>query len=167
MTKKLTFIFSMILSGLLTVVILINIGSQIRWDKVPVIKYFVLQINLYPADFDAQYLDEPIKWYELDEEPEDFEGNGYGRWFAINPYTKRMLKNYMRENNLGIVPDEWIDLQITSNFEECLEIFEFVELSEEERTPISRISTLEFLLIIFSILSVTSWMLYFIFKYRC
>ena len=73
----------------------------------------------------------------------------------------------MRENNLGIVPDEWIDLQITSNFEECLEIFEFVELSEEERTPISRISTLEFLLIIFSILSVTSWMLYFIFKYRC
>ena len=88
-------------------------------------------------------------------------------WFAINPYTKRMLKNYMRENNLGIVPDEWCDLEINSNFEECLEIFEFVELSEEERTPVSKFSVFEILLIIFSILSVTSWMLYFIFKYRC
>ncbi len=167
MAKKLTFIFSMILSGLLTVVILINIGSQIRWDKIPVIKHFVLQINLYPAAFDAQYLDEPIKWYQLDEEPEDFEGNGYGRWFAINPYTKRMLKNYMRENNLGIVPDEWCDLEINSNFEECLETFEFVELSEEERAPVSKFSVFEILLIIFSILSITSWIVYFIFRRRC
>ncbi len=167
MTKKLTFIFSMILSGLLTVVILINVGSQIRWDKVPVIKYFVLQINLYPAAFDARYLDEPIKWYQLDREPADFEGNGTGGWFSINPYTKRLLKNYMRENNLGIVPDVWYDLEITSNFEECLEIFEFVKLGEEERAPVSKISVPEILLIIFSILSVTSWILYFIFKYRC
>ena len=167
MISKLTLFFARTLTVLLVITILINIGSKIRWDKVPIVSFFVLQINLYPADFDARYLDEPIKWYQLDEEPEDFEGNGTGRWFAINPYTLNLLKNYMRDNNLGIVPDEWIDLQTTSNFEECLEIFEFTELSEEERVPFKKNSVPKILLVIFSILSVTCWILYFIFKHLC
>lgn len=103
---------------------------KIRWDKVPVVRFFVLEINLYPSGFDAEYLDEPIKWYQLKKEPEDFSEKGAGPWFAVNPYTLNLLENYMYKNNLGIVPGSWPDLQITSNFEECLETFEFVSLGE-------------------------------------
>lgn len=104
--------------------------NKIRWDKVPIISYFVLEINLYPAGFDASYLDEPIKWDQLDQAPDDWEQNGSGSWFAINSYTKNLLKDHMRENNLGIVPDSWPKLEITSDFEKCLETFDFVKLGE-------------------------------------
>lgn len=134
--KKHTFLLSLatiftVLSLLMLFMFVIN---KIRWDKVPLIGYFVLEINLYPADMDASYLTEPIKWYQLDEAPDDFDAKGSGSWFAINPYTLNLLKEYMRTENLGIVPDRWNDLQITSDFEECLDIFEFVQLGEPLKT---------------------------------
>lgn len=162
--KNLTLCFALFFTLITFLTLFISNINKIRWDKVPIISFFVLQINLYPSDFDASYLDEPIKWYQLDEEPEDFEGNGKGAWFAINPYTLNLLKNYMRDNNLGIVPDEWIGLQVTSNFEECLEIFEFVELSEEERTPIKGNTIPIILVFIFLVISIVCWVLFFIVK---
>ena len=103
---------------------------KIRWDKVPVIGFFVLEIDLYPSGFEAEYLEKPIKWYQLKNEPEDFGEKGTGPWFAVNPYTLNLLEDYMYKNNLGIVPGDWPDLEITSDFEDCLEIFEFVPLGE-------------------------------------
>lgn len=60
--KKHTFLLRLatiftVLSLLMLFMFVIN---KIRWDKVPLIGYFVLEINLYPADMDASYLTEPI-----------------------------------------------------------------------------------------------------------
>ena len=133
---------------------------KIRWDKVPVVRFFVLEINLYPSGFDAEYLNEPIKWYQLKKEPEDFSEKGVGPWFAINPYTLNLLEDYMYKNNLGIVPGSWPDLQITSNFEECLETFEFVSLGEP--MPENKTSEYIFYTVIGAAvaLSVLFWVLY-------
>lgn len=128
--RKLILFLSVIFTVFAIILLLIANVRKIRWDKVPVIKFFVLEINLYPSGFDASYLKEPIKWYQLDKEPDNFENEGIGPWFAINPYTKSLLKEYMRKNNIGIVPDSWDDLKLTSNLEECLDIFDFVELGE-------------------------------------
>jgi len=167
MISKLTLFFARTLTVLLVITILINIGSKIRWDKVPIVSFFVLEIELWSSAFDASYLKEPIKWNELDVAPSDWEEKGVGSWFSLNKYTKNLLKEYMAENNYGIVPDSWDELRLPSNFEECLEIFEFTELSEEERVPFKKNSVPKILLVIFSILSVACWILYFIFKHLC
>ena len=54
---------------------IINIDN-IRWDKIPIIKEFVLQIELAPSGFDASGLSEPIRWDQIDKEPDEW--NGYG-----------------------------------------------------------------------------------------
>ena len=100
----------------------------IRWDTIPIIEFFVLEVELWPSAFDASYLSEPITWEELDEEPPDWREKGNGDWFSMNSYTKKLLKKYMKENNLGIVPSNWPDFKFTANLEECLECFELVEL---------------------------------------
>ncbi len=129
-------IVSLVLASIFTIsallgLFIINI-DKVRWDKVPIISFFVLEIELWPAGFDASDLEEPITWDQLDEEPEGYTGN----WFAFNTYTKNLLKDYMKENNLGIVPDCWPDFKFRSNFEECLETFEFVELDESYRVEV-------------------------------
>lgn len=102
--------------------------ATVRWDKIPIIKFFVLEVELWPSAFDASYLSEPITWEELDEAPQDWEEKGSGDWFSMNSYTKKLLKKYMKENNVGIVPSNWPDFKFTANLEECLDCFEFVEL---------------------------------------
>lgn len=131
--------------------------DKIRWDKVPIIGHFVLQIELAPAAFDGSYLTEPITWEQLDKEPEDWEGNGCGGWFYMNPYTKKLIKNYMKENNLGILPGDWGDLHFRANFEECLEIFKFVSLGEPEPKPKENFFENNIASIILGSLSIICW----------
>ncbi len=110
-----------------------NIGN-IRWDKIPIIRIFCLEIELGSSSFDASHLTEPITWNQLDEAPNGWDVDQNGFWFWFNTYTKNMLKDYMRENNLGIIPDNWSDFKFTADFEDCLETFEFVRLGEPQKT---------------------------------
>lgn len=133
--------FALILAVLFTLSTLLILPAtsmpKIRWDKIPVISDFVLQIELGPSAFDASYLKEPIEWHQIDEEPADWEEKGLGGWFYLNPYTSKLLKDYMKSNNLAIVPGDWPELRFRMNLEQCLEIFEFVELGppiKEDKT---------------------------------
>lgn len=153
------------LASVLTAVSIITAGvfiiRKIRWDKIPIVNICFLEIELWDSGFDASYLEEPIKWYQLDSEPADWEENGIGSWFSMNSYTKKLLKKYMKENNLGIVPGDWAEFKFRSNLEECLETFEFVSLGE----PLSKAKTSEYIgytvLGAAVCLAVLFWVLYF------
>ena len=121
--------FLIVAATILVILCLLSLFfGSVRWDKIPIIGYFVLEIELWPSAFDASYLEKPITWEQLDEEPIDWDEHGTGSWFSFNAYTKNLLKKYMKENNLGIVPSNWPNFKFTANFEDCLECFEFVEL---------------------------------------
>ncbi len=131
--------------------------DKIRWDKVPILNLFILQIELAPMAFDASHLTEPITWDQLDNEPKGWNEEENGPWFCLNAYTKNMLKNYMKENNLGIVPSYWQDFRLVSNFEECLEIFKFVSLGEPEPKPKENFFENNIASIILGSLSIICW----------
>ncbi len=118
----------------ITVIPLIVLGAvnfnKIRWDKFPIIGTLFLEIELSPSGFDASYLSNPITWKDLYNEPADWEKNGKGPWFWFNNYTKNLLQNYMKNNNLGIVPNNWQNFKFRSNFEDCLDTFEFISLGK-------------------------------------
>ena len=161
-------IISLILAGSFTLITLFGIFiiniDNIRWDKIPIIKEFVLQIELAPSGFDASGLSEPIRWDQLDKEPDEW--NGYGRWFSMNPYTKKLLKRYMMENNLGIVPDDWPDFKFRSNLEECLQTFDFVELDESYRVEIKEPIAGEIFVSISGVTATALYIMFFIILFK-
>ena len=100
---------------------------NIRWDKVPVIGLFVLGISK-STGVDATNYNEPITCEQFITLPDDWtQDRGY--WFstALNKYTKGLIYDYMKENNLGIVPNDYA-FYSTYNFEGMLEVLEFVPL---------------------------------------
>lgn len=103
-------------------------NATIRLDKIPVIGAFFLEIDK-PAGFDATVCKDVITWDELQNPPPEFDEE-HNSWFYLNPYTLWLLENYMRENNLGIVPGDYPDFHLSADFDECLKTFEFVELDE-------------------------------------
>lgn len=163
-SRTLILILAICLTFLTLLILFISKANSIRWDKIPLIGAFVLEVELWPSGFDASYISEPIKWYQLDDEPIDWEEFGVGSWFSFNTYTKNLLKDYMKNNNLGIVPNCWTDFKYRANFEECLETFEFVELNEDEKAPSKKSIIPKVLLVTFSFLSIACWILFFILK---
>ena len=129
--------------------------SKIRFDKVPILNIFVVGLEKGQSVFDASYLSEPIEWHQLDKEPEDWIVEGRGPWFYMNPYTKNLLKSYMRSNNLGIVPGDYSEFRYRINFEECLEMFEFVELGPPFPPQISTV-----LIIVFGCIATACWTMF-------
>lgn len=104
--------------------------NNIRWDKIP---YFgpifilgyrqIIQISPYTK---------PITWDQLSQEaPDDYDPYNYLYKYGINNYSRNMLAEYMRENNLAIVPKEYV-LDRSSTFEELLEVFEFMPVDMQE-----------------------------------
>lgn len=126
-------ILTFVLAICLSVMFIIGYFSHytVRWDKIPVIGIFAVEIDK-PSAFDASSVEEPIRWDQIDEPPEDYPDDNL--WFWMNSFTKNILKQHMRENNLGIVPKEYLEFHFSADFEECLEIFEFVELDESYRS---------------------------------
>ncbi len=104
-------------------------NATVRLDKIPLIGWLFLGVDK-PAGFDATVCEGIITWEQIDNPPPAFDAENNG-WFYLNPYTKRLLKNYMKENNLGIVPENYPDFHLSADFEECMETFRFVELKED------------------------------------
>ena len=138
MKKKFILIVCIILTVVLTIALIFSAGfagyksvknATIRLDKIPVIGAFFLELDK-PAGFDASACENIITWDQLDNPPADYNAEN-GPWFYLNPYTKRLLENYMKENNLGIIPENYPDFHLSADFEECLETFHFVELTDE------------------------------------
>lgn len=103
--------------------------ATIRLDKTPLIGPLLLQLDK-PAGFDATVCKSIITWEQLDNPPPEFDAEN-NQWFYLNPYTKWLLKNYMRENNLGIIPANYPNFHLSADFDECLETFRFTELSKD------------------------------------
>ncbi len=127
--KKLSIIkiVSIILLSAIALGALVIVIDNIRWDKVPVIGLFVLGISK-SMGVAASYYDHPLTCEEFINKPEDWpEKLGY--WFSnsLNNYTQGLIYDYMKENNLGIVPKDYV-FETTSDFEKMLEILEFVPL---------------------------------------
>lgn len=120
--KKLFHYFLVIALIIGMIALSIRLISQIRWDKVPVIgPMLVLGPTKY---FGISAYSEPITWNQLQERPEDYDP--YNPWFDfINGYTIKLLEEYMKNNNLAIVPKEYL-LETSNTFEELLEVLEFV-----------------------------------------
>ena len=138
MKKKFILITCIILTVVLTVVLIFSAGSAgyksvknatIRLDKIPGIGAFFLELDK-PAGFDATVCNDIITWDELKNPPPEFDAEN-NSWFYLNPYTLWLLENYMKENNLGIIPENYPDFHLSADFDECLETFHFVELTDE------------------------------------
>ena len=98
----------------------------IRFDKIPIVGVFFLELDK-PAGFDATVCKDVITWDELQNPPPEFDAV-HNNWFYLNPYTLWLLENYMKDNNLGIVPGDYPDFHLSADFDECLDTFEFTEL---------------------------------------
>lgn len=104
-------------------------NATVRLDKIPVIGPFFLELDK-PAGFNASVCKDIIVWQQLDNPPEEFDAEN-NRWFYLNSYTKWLLKNYMKQNNLGIMPENYPTFHLSADFDECLDTFEFVKLDEK------------------------------------
>ena len=123
---------------ILTILLILSVGfagynlvknATIRLDKIPVIGAFFLELDK-PAGFDATVCTDVITWDELKNPPPEFDAEN-NSWFYLNPYTLWLLENYMKENNLGIIPENYPDFHLSADFDECLETFHFVELTDK------------------------------------
>ena len=103
-------------------------NATLRLDKIPVIGGFFLEVDK-PAGFDATVCKDVITWDEVRNPPPEYDAENHC-WFYLNPYTLWLLENYMRDNNLGIVPGDYPDFHLSADFDECLDTFEFVKLDE-------------------------------------
>ena len=159
-SRTLTLVSALLFTFLALLIFLIISIPKVRWDKVPLAGGWILGIELWSSSFDASYINEPITWEQLDVEPIDWDEKGIGSWFSVNTYTRNLLKDYMKQNNLGIVPNNWPDFKFRANLEECLETFDFVELGE----PLKVDRTIEYigyiLFVMFGFFAVVCWILF-------
>ena len=105
------------------------VNATIRLDKIPVIGAFFLELDK-PAGFDTTVCKDVITWDELKNPPPEFDAEN-NSWFYLNPYTLWLLENYMKENNLGIIPESYPNFHLSADFDECLETFHFIELKDK------------------------------------
>ena len=138
MKKKFILMTCIILTVVITIALIFSVGfagyklvknATIRLDKIPVIGAFFLELDK-PAGFDATVCNNIITWDELKNAPPEFDSEN-NSWFYLNPYTLWLLENYMKENNLGIIPENYPDFHLSADFDECLKTFHFVELTDE------------------------------------
>ena len=116
------------------VVIIICVGvllQSVRWDKVPVLGGLILGFEK-SFTVNACVYDYPITHDMICSEPKDWPSDE-GYWFDfINAYSLRLLRKYMKKNQLAIVPN-WYRLENTMRLEELIEVLDFVKVETKER----------------------------------
>lgn len=160
MKKRISALLLAIIFTVVTIFGLVAINfDNIRWDKIPslLLRFEILEGLNKSSIVDGSFLSEPLRWDQIDQIPEDLPDGE--PWFYLNSHTKNLLKNYMKENNLGIIPDYW-PLQTRSDFEDCLEVFRFVELEEKYRTDTAKPVVAQILVAVSSSFAVFFWIIH-------
>lgn len=76
---------------------------------------------------DAERAPAPITADQVDHIPEYWNTQNYGYWFSrLNSYTLHLLKDYMQENHLAIVPKDYV-FESSMTIEQVLSRLEFTE----------------------------------------
>ncbi|MBQ7935123.1 MAG: hypothetical protein IJ333_02090 [Clostridia bacterium] len=104
---------------------------QLRLDKVPFIRPFVVGIER-PMYIHADQCPYPITWDTLDEVPPGYP-DGYWWFNLLNGYTQSLLKEYMKENQLYIIP-KYYEMNTADDFDELMDILEFGSVEDLEKT---------------------------------
>lgn len=132
--KKISVAFVIAIAIIFIIVALASLAianvDKLHLEKITPLRPFILQMQK-PRYIQASDCPHPITWDMLDEEPvEKYFDVDNSWWFnMINDYTRLQLKNYMKENNLYIVPKDY-EMDTANDFNDCMEILEFEKVSE-------------------------------------
>lgn len=95
--------------------------------KIPVLNILVYGIGTDKPNDRGIYLsdwNEPITFEQIDSPPDGWPGDNH--WFTLlSRYSRKKLKQYMKDNNLYIIPKDYPDIYSSISVEDLLGMLDF------------------------------------------